>query len=226
MKILKYLILLAGIVSFWGCEKTETFHNTDTQVGHSKVIFFPTVAIQGDRLIVLKQGDTYTEPGVTATLNNQPTQFTTEGTVNTATPGVYEVTYTAKNEEGFSASDWRTVVVIGNDVANNDFSGTYMRYVGGDPFGVTSTWKKIGNGLYEVDNPGGAGVGVGFKVIVANYQGNKIKMPRQIAFDPSSGNKEVSSTNETYSTEANPVQYTWVFLAGGYGTSLRTFKKQ
>ena len=221
MRIIKYLLLVAVSLSFFSCEKTETFNNTETEVGHSRVVFFPVLSTKGNRLVILKQGDTYTEQGANATLNNQPAQFTTAGTVNTATPGVYNLTYTTSNPEGFTASDWRTVVVIGNDVAANDFSGTYLR-----PGFVTSAWKKTANGVYEVDNPGGAATGVGFKVIVVNYQGNKIKIPRQIAFDPASGFKEVSSTSETYNPGSTPVKYSWAFLAGGYGTQVRNFEKQ
>ncbi|HWJ92380.1 MAG TPA: immunoglobulin-like domain-containing protein [Flavisolibacter sp.] len=214
-------ILIAGLIS---CNKDDNdFNYPEGTVGHSKIVYFPAVAIKGEHLIILKQGDSYTEPGVTATLNGQTAQFTTTGTVNTAVPGVYNLTYESKNPEGYAASDWRTVVVIGNDVAANDFSGTYLRAA----TGVTSTWTKIAPGVYEVDNPGGAGVGVGYKVIAVNYTGNKIRVPKQFAMDPSSGSTGiVSTTSETYNATATPPSYSWIFLAGGYGTGLRTFTKQ
>lgn len=222
MRITRYILIIMLFLSYIGCKKADTVINTDTQVGHSRIVFFPSIAIKGEHLIILKQGDTYTDAGVTAILNGQPTQSTVTGSVNSATPGVYDLDYSASNPEGYSASDWRTVVVIGNDVTNNDFSGTYLRAA----TGINSTWKKTANGVYEVDNPGGAGVGAGYKVIVVNYQGNRIKIPRQIAVDPTSGAGVVSSRTETYNASASPVTYSWVFLAGGYGTALRTFTKQ
>jgi len=215
------LFLIAGLVA---CNKDDNnFNYPEGTVGHSRIVYFPAVAIKGEHLVILKQGDTYTDPGVTATLNGQPAQFTTSGTVNTAVPGVYNLTYESKNPEGYSASDWRSVVVIGNDVSANDFSGTYLRAA----TGVTSTWTKIANGVYQVENPGGAAVGAGYNTIVVNYTGNKIKMPKQLATDPSSGSTGiVSTTNETYNATATPPSYSWVFLAGGYGTGVRTFVKQ
>ena len=190
-------------------------------MGHSTIIYFPSVVINGQHLIILQQGDTYNDPGVKATLGGSPITATPSTTVNTSVAGVYNINYVAKNQQGYTASDWRTVVVIGSDVSANDFSGTYTRAA----TGVTSTWTKTGNGQYIVDNPGGAAVGAGYKVIVVNYQGNKIAIPKQYATDPSGVTGIVSSTSETYNASANPVSYSWVFLAGGYGTGLRTFSK-
>jgi hypothetical protein len=205
------------------CNKEDNFNYPEGTVGISKIIYYPSVSIKGERLIILNQGEAFSDPGVTSILNGQTVQFTTTGTVDTSTPGVYGLTYTAQNPQGYTSSDWRTVVVIGNDVAANDYSGTYLRAA----TGVTSSWTKKANGVYVVDNPGGAVVGVGYKVIAVNYTDSKIKIPRQLATDPSTGGTgEVSSTNETYFPNASPIKYTWVFLAGGYGTGLRTFTKQ
>ena len=215
MKFIKYLFIISTLVSFVGCKK-EKVTETETQVGHSKVVFFPSIAIKGEHLIILSQGGTYTEAGATAILNGKPTEFTTDGTVNTATPGVYNLTYLAKNPEGFSASDWRTVVVIGNDVTGKDISGTYLRAA----TGVTSTWTKTANGIYTVENPGGAAVGAGLTVIGVNYTGNKIAIPKQVS--PDFG--VASSAGESYDPASGTITYS--FLAGGYGTAARTFVKQ
>ena len=225
MKKIASIVLLSSLF-FASCKKDE-INNTETQVGGSKVIFFPAISTNGEKMVILNQGEAYTDAGATATINGAAVQYETNTTVNTAVPGVYNLVYTAKNAEGFAASDWRTVVVIGDNVAANDFSGTYMRLnADGSPFGVTSTWTKKAPGVYEVNNPGGAASGVGYKVIVVNYEGNKIKMPRQLATDPSThAEGEVSGASETY-TVAGTAKYSWSFLASGYGTALRTFQKQ
>jgi hypothetical protein len=172
--------------------------------------------------MILAQGAAYTDPGVTATVDGEPVPVVTTGAVNTAVPAVYNITYTATNKDGYSSSDWRTVVVIGSDVANHDYSGNYLR-----TNGIPSTWTKTATGVYDVDNPGGAAVGAGYIVKVVNYTGSKIAIPKQFAVDPTVGTPGiVSSTSETYNAGDNPITYSWVFLAGGYGTGLRTFVKQ
>jgi hypothetical protein len=220
-----YILTFLAVAILAACNKTD-FKYPEGTVGRSKIVYYPAVTTQGQRLQIINQGATFTDPGVSATLNGQPLQYTTSGTVNTSTPGVYNLTYSAQSPEGNSASDWRTVVVVGNDVSSNDFSGTYMRYSGGAPFGQTSTWTKIANGVYTVDNPGGAATGYGYKVTAVNYSGRKVIIPQQIATDPSSGSPgQVSSSVATFST-TEPLTYSWQFFAGGYGTAARTFVKQ
>lgn len=218
-------LILIATIAFLSCNKTD-FDYPEGKVGRSTIVYYPAVSIQGQRLIIVNQGSTFTDPGVTATLNGQQVQYATNGTVNTNTPGVYNLTYSAQNPQGFSASDWRTVVVVGSDVAANDFSGTYMRYSGGAPFGQTSTWTKTGNGVYRVDNPGGAATGYGYTVTAINYSGRNVVIPQQMATDPSTGGTgQVSSSVATFST-TTPLTYSWQFFASGYGTAARTFVKQ
>ena len=216
MKI--YSLLISGfvVIVLLSCNKTD-FNYAEGTVGGSKIVYFPSVAIKGDRLMIINQGSTFTDPGADAILNGQPVQYTTTGSVDANTPGIYDLTYSASNPEGFSAADWRTVVVIGNDISTNDFSGVYLR----PATGITSTWTKTDDGIYSVENPGGS-AGVGLTVVVVNYTGTKIAIPHQIS--PDFG--EVSSSNESYSLTPAPPTYSWVFHAGGYGTALRTFVKQ
>jgi hypothetical protein len=212
-------IVLLSAAFFTSCKKDD-INNTDEQVGHSRVVNFPSINIKGEHLIILNQGETYTDPGASALIKGAEMNYQTGGTVDTGTPGVYDLTYTARSEEGYSVSDWRTVVVIGNNVANNDLSGSYLR----EATGTTTTWTKKAPGVYEVDNPGGAVTGYGLKVIAVNYEGNKITIPRQLGVDPDDSPIEVDSRAEAYTPETS--SYTWVFLASGYGTGARTFVKQ
>jgi len=216
MKISSILISAVILGALLSCNKTD-FNYPEGTVGSSKIVYFPSIATKGEKLVILNQGDVFTDSGADATLNGQPVQYTTSGTVDVNTGGVYNLTYTATNPEGFSASDWRTVVVIGNDISANDFSGVYLRAA----TGITSTWTKTGDGIYSVENPGGSS-GVGLTVIAVNYTGTKIAIPHQIS--PDFG--EVSSSNENYTLTPAPPSYSWVFHAGGYGTGLRTFVKQ
>jgi hypothetical protein len=218
MKINIILVLGIAILAGASCNKGSDFNYPAGTVGISKIIYFPAVSIIGDRLAIIAQGSAYTDPGVNSTLAGATVTPTITGTVDPTTPGVYVITYSASNPQGYSASDWRTVVVIGNDVAASDLSGTYLRAA----TGVTSTWTKDSTGVYTVENPGGASVGAGETVIAVNYTGSMISIPQQIS--PDFG--EVSSSSETYSATASPVTYSWIFHAAGYGTGLRTFTKQ
>jgi len=172
--------------------------------------------------MAVTEGGTYTDGGATATLNGASTDFTTDGSVDVSTPGIYTLIYTAKNAQGFSATDWRMVVVVPTAVANdpvvaaNDFSGVYLRPANG----ITSTWGKVANGVYKVENPGGSS-GPGLYVVATNYSGTTIEIPEQNA--PDFG--QVSSTNATYSV-GPPATYSWIFNAPGYGSGVRTFVKQ
>jgi hypothetical protein len=206
-----------SLTAFISCAKEEDIMTTETEVGGSKIVYFPEIATKGEHLVILQQGKAYTEQGATAVLNNKPTDFTTSGTVDVTKPGIYNLTYEAKNEQGYSVSDFRTVVVIGNDVDANNFSGTYLRAA----TGVTSTWEKTAPGVYTVENPGGAAVGAGLKAIAVNYTGNKIAIPKQVS--PDLG--VVSSGSETYNP-GPPATISYVLFAGGYGTAARTFVKQ
>lgn len=222
--IIKLLSITLGIVLLQACKKDPSFDYPETMVGSSKLVFFPTVAIKGERTIIIDQGTAFTDPGVTATLNGQPVTATSAVTVNVNVPGVYNLDYVATNPEGYTASDWRTVVVMSTStqVTNNNFAGTYKR-----DNGVNVFWTKVGRGIYEVDNPGGAAVGVGFVVKLVNYDGNKIAIPRQFAFDPSIGGlNTVSSNSEVYNADSAPVTVKYAFSAAGYGTQVRNFTKQ
>jgi len=211
------LFLLISTIGFLSCNKHD-IHNTDTKVGISDVTIFPTVALKGNQYIVVPLNGTFTDPGVDAKEGANTLQYTTAGTVNTSATGVYQLTYTAVNKDGFPASVSRWVVVYSTDAsaAANDFSGTYLRAA----TGVNSFWTKLAPGVYKVDNPGGAAVGAGLSIIVFNPTGVEIHAPSQKTND---GN--ISSTsNETYTL--SPAKYSWVFNNPGYGTALRTFTKQ
>ena len=222
MKVNKFLLFFVVIAVAFSCNKKDDFNYPAGTVGISKIVYFPSITLNGDKFVAITEGSAFADPGATAVLNGAPTTYTTDPVINASTaPGVYTVTYTAKNPEGYTASVQREVAVTPAAVAadpviiGHDFSGTYLR----SATGVTSTWTKIGTGVYTVENPGGSS-GVGKRVIVTNYSGNSIQIPSQTSpdFGP------VSSGSEVY-TVGPPTKYQWVFFATGYGTSLRKFVK-
>ena len=202
------------------CNK-ETIVDTPTQVGISKVAYYPSIQINGPKFVTLTEGNAYDDPGATAMLNGDTTTYTTSMTITATTPpAVYTINYTATSPDG-SNSDQRIVVVVPASVVSdpviiaNDYSGVYLRAA----TGVTSTWTKLSTGVYTVENPGGSS-GVGLLVVATNYSANNIQIPTQNS--PYFGGI-VSSSATTYDP---PGTYTWVYFAPGYGTGPRTFAKQ
>src|SRR5579863_8845540 len=104
MKIAKIFIPLFIIATLLSCNKYD-FNYPPGTVGISKIIYFPSVAIIGQKLIIIKQGASFTDPGATALLNGVAATYVTAGTVDPTTPGVYGITYTASNPQGYTASD-------------------------------------------------------------------------------------------------------------------------
>lgn len=201
------------------CNKND-IHNTDDEVGVSRVTHFPELTLKGDRYTNVIIGTAFTDPGITAKEGSADIMYTTTGSVNTNVPGVYTLTYSAINKDGFPAATTRTVTVYSTDgvAAANDFSGTYLRTA----TGFASSWTKLAPGVYLVTNPGGASVGTGTSVIVFNSTGNNIHMPAQEISDGS----EMTSSDEIY-TQGSPSKYVWKIVnAPTYGTALRTFIKQ
>lgn len=219
MKI-KIFIVIIAVGSFCSsCNKKDNFNYPEGTVGISKITYFPVLTMSGDQYITVPVGGTYTEPGVTAKEGETDLTVTTSGSVDVSTPGVYDLTYSALNKDGFSASVRRWVVVYETDTeaAAHDFSGTYLRPL----TGVTNTWEKLAPGVYKVNNPGGAATGGGLTVILFNPTGFIVDIPEQVATD---GNL-TSSTDETYSP-GPPATYSMKIVNPTYGTALRTFVKQ
>jgi hypothetical protein len=205
---------LAAISLLSSCKKDKEIENAN-QVGSSKIIYFPSIAINGDAVYMVQPGQTFTDPGAVAILNGDTVKYTTTGGPVGTAPGIYNLTYTAVNAQGYSASDIRSVVVLDPSVLANDFSGTYTRTTG-----VPSTWTKIGPGEYTVENPGGA-AGVAGTVIAVNYNADDIAIPLQ-----NSSIGLTSSTGEMTTVVAGVLtSYTWVIINAGYGTGARTFNK-
>jgi hypothetical protein len=218
MKKIVQLLFLSLIIVLGACNKEE-INNTDTQIGHSRVTFFPLISLKGAKFIAVPKGGTYTDPGADASEAGAPIQPTVGPAVNTAVPGVYSVVYTATNKDGFSAQVFRIVVVYETDVAAAalDLSGNWARSTNGS----IATFTKIAPGVYTVFNPGGA-PGTNVTVAAINPNITTLRIPTQLI---AIGNP-FGSTAEVFTPASVPPQFKWQIVNGGYGTALRTFNKQ
>jgi Domain of unknown function (DUF5011) len=207
-------------VLLFSCNKFTIVDSTK-QVGISKVAYYPSIHINGEKFVAVTEGNAFNDPGAKAILNGDSITYSTSMTISAnTTPGVYRIDYTAVSADG-SNSDQRIVVVVPAAVVtdpviiSHDYSGVYLRAA----TGVTSTWTKLATAVYTVENPGGSS-GVGLLVVATNYSSNNIQIPEQ---DSPYFGGIVSSTETTYDP---PGDYTWIFYAPGYGTGPRSFAKQ
>ena len=98
-------------VLFVACNKDE-IHNTEDQVGISRVTHFAVLQMSGPAYMSIVKGSTFTDPGVKAYEGSNEIPVTITGSVNTDETGLYVLTYSATNKDGFPATATRTVVVI------------------------------------------------------------------------------------------------------------------
>ena len=218
-KYINYIALAILSIAILSCNKQD-FNYPDGTVGISKITYFPIITVNGAAYFPVAKGTAYVDPGVTATGAGASIPVTTSGTVNINVPGVYTLTYTAVNSDGFPATATRTVVVYSTDVTaqSNDFSGSYLRAA----TGASAIWTKIAPGVYTIFNPGGA-VGTNLTVVAINPTGYTISIPSQLAGGATTSSASESTVPGAPGTLAS---YKMQILNPGYGTSVRSFVKQ
>jgi hypothetical protein len=123
-KIIYSLFLFCSLVIFAGCKDITT---EDT----SKITYFVNFEILGDAVTLVEVGNKFTDPGVIATEGDTDVTNNVEvsGSVNSNVIGLYYITYSAVNVDGFSASTKRTVVVY-NPAITTNLSGNYIAAAG------------------------------------------------------------------------------------------------
>ena len=226
-RYINYLaVLTISSILLTACNK-DNFNYKPGYVGQSKITNYAVFTLKGATVVsgvnytTVAKGGTYTEPGVEAKAGSATLKVATKGTVNTNTPGIYVITYSATNDDGFDATAQRFVVVYSTDAsaAANNFAGNYARNTNGS----VAVWTKLAPGAYAVNNPGGA-PGTNLTVVVFNNTGNSVFIPEQTSSDgsvtSSDGESSVPGTGGTLT------QYSMVIVNPGYGTATRTFIKQ
>ncbi|PKQ65632.1 hypothetical protein BZG02_01105 [Labilibaculum filiforme] len=223
MKKILYLSLLCIIALFYSCDDKET-------EDISRITYYPLLEMAGDEIVVLNIGDTFVDAGVTALVGGESAEVIIDGSVNTSVAGIYALVYSAYNEEGFSASVLRQVIV--QDIASvtgTDLTGTYKRTMyGSSPGGGFSQWVATdAAGVYKVNDVGGVDSdSYEYDLVVYQVSADKIVMPVQA--NERGGTIFASST--TSGSEPDVIAYNagyiWSVKGSGYGTNLRTFEKQ
>lgn len=189
----------------------------DSTGGVSRVTFYPNLLLNGERIVVLTEGDAYTDPGAVADANGEPLDVTATGTVNPNTVGVYKTVYQAFNEDGFSASVTRTVIVLSAAPSTINLEGTFFR--NGNAANVT----RLGDRVYRTDNATGyiAGDENNLNMVFYNLDDERVYAPFQENVSETGINAE--SNIGTIVDEDN---WSWVIYASGFfGTAVRNFSR-
>ncbi len=143
-------MLCSTVFAFTSCNDDED-QLTDTRVTH-----YATIELLGDEFIKMNLGDPWVEPGYTATEGSEDitSKVKVTGTVDTSTPGYYELNYSAMNKDNFSASVSRTVMVINpNGLASAYFGES--QYGSRHYYDAPITIYDNGNGTYTIDDLAG-----------------------------------------------------------------------
>lgn len=115
----KSLIMSFLAIGIMGCDLEDPIESTVTQYAEFEVT--------GGPYLYVDLGSSFEDPGVIATAGENVLDVEISGTVDTSTPGVYILEYSAVNEDGFPATTTRYVAVGDQEVAfGRDLSGTYF----------------------------------------------------------------------------------------------------
>ena len=126
-KIFFYGLMLGmSVLGLTSC--SDDYDKTD-----SRLTYYVNLEVQGEEFVQVPIGTSYTDAGCKATMNGQDAtnRIVTFGLdeIDVNTAGLYTVTYTAINDDGFSASATRTVAVC-DPTITTDISGTWTVQAG------------------------------------------------------------------------------------------------
>ncbi|MFN8322509.1 MAG: DUF5011 domain-containing protein [Chitinophagales bacterium] len=206
--ILATLVLLVS-----SCKKSE-----DQFPSKTKVVSSPTITLNGDPVVILNVGDSYTEQGATyydSTYGDNGS-ISSSTVVSTNQEGFFVITYNAVNQYGFTSSAVRLVAVTSADDAL-DVSGDYARVSNGYPVTVT----KVGRGVFQTGNAGGNGFE---DPVYFMFTGDSTMiMPEQFLIN---SGVPAGFVDPVYDFTASPPNYSYALDASGYGSQLRVFELQ
>lgn len=144
------MVLLTALFS---CEKESE--------GLSSITYYIDITLTGETSVPVALGSDFAEPGYAAMEgeSDATSKVVITDDIDKNAVGVYTVTYTAVNADGFPSTKERTVVVYDPTSPNTDLSGTYDAVVvrtesdGTNPRPRTSyiALKKVGTGVFYVN---------------------------------------------------------------------------
>ena len=202
------------ILGMNGCKKIE--NQTPSKIVK---VTYPGIVLKGDEGVTINVGDAYTDAGATLTddITGAVTDITGDASgVDVNTEGLYFVTFTAANANGYETTIVRPVAVTGVSDAF-DISGEYLNAVRGG----TANLTKISRGLFKSDNVNGGGSSLGSIYMMVKTD-LSLDVPLQYSMDGGfTGDYLDDQLVLTPDTS-----YAYAIDAPGFGTALRLFEKQ
>ena len=115
---------------------------SDSTEGYTQITYYPKITILGETITQVPIGTTYVDEGVEAVEGDRDitSSVVTINNVDTSEAGIYYITYSATNVDGFSASVTRTVAVYDPDI-DIDISGEYT--VSDETYRFTTTSEAV-----------------------------------------------------------------------------------
>lgn len=115
-KYIPIFLAVALALLFVSCEKESA--------GVTKITYYPVFSIKGDNPLVVTIGNSFVDPGFSATMAGKDITDKVEvsSNVDTNTMGVYTVSYSATNEDGYSYAASRKVIVANPGHVDNVYS--------------------------------------------------------------------------------------------------------
>lgn len=134
-------MLTVVAVGFTSC------NDDNDEATDSHLTYYPVLALNGDDLVQVPIGTSYEEQGASATLSGEDvsSDVVITGSVDSNTPGIYTITYTYTNPDGYSSSITRTVAVC-DPTITTDISGTYTVAAGSKRVNISSGAEVAFNG--------------------------------------------------------------------------------
>lgn len=211
----KILLVACGLlIVFAACKKDPD------PVSRVVDVTAPSIVVNGDKVVSVKVGGTFTDPG--ATLTDDVTGAVT--TIYADEPidldltkaGMYTLTYSAKNANGYATTAARYIGVTNyNDGAN--LSGPYVRTSNNRKVNVT----KEAASVYAIHDFGGAGIpaDIGYFVVLDT---NHIDFGNQYSETVGYFTAKI----DHFYMRTGDTSFAYALDAAGYGTAVRNFVKQ
>ncbi|MFI3316528.1 MAG: BT_2262 family domain-containing protein [Rikenellaceae bacterium] len=129
--IILALVSVVTALGLTGCTKV-------TSEGHTGITYYAAYSIYGDNPCEHAVGDEYVDAGFSATIYDVASgefiditdEIEVDNTVDGENMGIYSVTYSHTNVDGFTYSESRTVYVYDMDYDGYDISGVYTTQPG------------------------------------------------------------------------------------------------
>jgi hypothetical protein len=211
----KILLIACGLmVVFAACKKDPDV------VSKVVTVSAPDITLNGDKFVSVMVGAPYTDPGAVLTDDVTGAVSTimadTPNDINTAVPGMYTLTYSALNANGYGTTAARYIAVT-NYPDNADLSGTYVRQSNGVPVTVS----REARALYSVADFGGAGIpsDIAYFAVIDT---NTIDFGNQYSETVGPFTVDV----DYFHMRPGDTSFAYVLHAAGYGTPLRVFVKE